>query len=143
MEKFKMAAADAEIVTSQLADVIAMKFRRIPSYFIGPAMFWKNVRPNRKWKNPRWRPRRSGIIPFPARSHSEVLSAIELLDPKNTGFAVEIWLIARLHAKLQLLPVRQPPSWIIFHFRFVRTVMFLAPLNCWTPKTSILPSRSG
>ena len=36
-----MAAADAEIVTSQLADVIAMKFRRIPPYFIGPAMFWE------------------------------------------------------------------------------------------------------
>ena len=41
--KSKMAAADAEIVISQLADVIAMKFRRTPPYFIGPAMFWRYV----------------------------------------------------------------------------------------------------
>ena len=29
---------------------------------------------------------------------------------------------------------RRPPSWIIFHFRLVRIVIFLAPPYCWTPK---------
>ena len=41
--KSKMAAADAEIVIFELADVIAMKFRRKSLYFIGPAMCWKYV----------------------------------------------------------------------------------------------------
>ena len=29
---------------------------------------------------------------------------------------------------------QRPPSWIIFHFRLVRIVIFLAPPYCWTPK---------
>ena len=29
---------------------------------------------------------------------------------------------------------RRPPSWIKFHFRLVRIVIFIAPPYCWTPK---------
>jgi hypothetical protein len=36
--KFKMAAADAEILISQLADVIAKKFRRLPPHLRSPAI---------------------------------------------------------------------------------------------------------
>ena len=39
--KSKMAAAKAELVISQLADVIETKFRRIASHFRGPAIEWK------------------------------------------------------------------------------------------------------
>ena len=39
--KSKMAAADAEIVISQLADVIATEFRRLAPHFRGPAIEWK------------------------------------------------------------------------------------------------------
>ena len=117
-----MAAADVEIVISQLTDERAAKFQRLAPHFRGPAIDWKHLEyctTKPEVENPIWRPNESrkthflarrstsrsaaailDYFPLPVSSRSEVLSTIELLDPQNIGIAIEIWLLSHLHADL-------------------------------------------
>ena len=117
-----MAAADVEIVISQLTDEIATKYRRLAPHFRGPAIEWKHLEyctTKPEVENPIWRPNRSGNIhisacrstsgsaaaildyfPLPVSSHSDVHSTVGLLDPQNIGIAVEISLLSRLQADI-------------------------------------------
>ncbi len=42
-------------------------------------------------------------LPLPVRLHSDVRSTVGLLDPENMGIAVEISLLSRLQAEIQIL----------------------------------------
>ncbi len=62
-----MAAADVEIVISQLTDERAAKFQRLAPHFRGPAIDWKHLEyctTKPEVENPIWRPNESGKLIF-------------------------------------------------------------------------------
>ncbi len=146
-----MAAAEPEILISQLVDVTAVKFRRLYLCFCVPAIqrcYGHHCANKPEVKNnPRWRPlnrkyfcklrydySRFGSaailkFPLPVWSYSIASVSIRLLDLENGGLAEEMWLLTRLQAKIRVLSHRWRPSWI-FHFRFGRTLFQVFPVDC-------------
>ena len=67
---------------------------------------------------------------LPVTSDSIRNGAIELLDPKNGGFAVGTALLSCLETEIYVLPVYWPPSWIS-DFRLHRTMYAIVSLSSW------------
>ena len=54
----------------------------------------------------------SWMFPLSVWSHIILMSPNGMLDPENTGIAVEILLISCLEAEIHTIKVYRPPSWI-------------------------------